>query len=76
VAYRGKAPLNNDPLHWAIFQTEWVVNVFARWVDYAHYRGLLWHLPGGVRSGVDRLSLTALIQDGEYSVATVGELLQ
>jgi hypothetical protein len=29
-----------------------------------------------VRSGVDRLTGTALLQDGEYSVTTVGELLQ
>jgi hypothetical protein len=29
-----------------------------------------------VRSGVDRLTVTALLQDGEYSVTTVGELLQ
>jgi hypothetical protein len=76
VAYRGKALLNNDPLHWAIFRTEWVVNVFARWVDDAYYRGLLWHLPGGVRSGVDRLTVTALLQDGAYSVASVDELLR
>jgi hypothetical protein len=44
VAYRGKALLNNDSLHWAEFRTEWTVNVFARWVDDAHYRGLLWHV--------------------------------
>jgi hypothetical protein len=76
VAYRGKALLNNDSLHWAIFRTEWVVNVFARWVDDAHYRGLLWHLPVGVRSGVDRLTVVALIQGGEYSVAAVNGLLR
>jgi hypothetical protein len=53
-----------------------VVNLFSRWVDDAYYRGLLWHLPGGVRSGVARLTVTALLQDGEYSVATVDELLR
>jgi hypothetical protein len=76
VAYRAKALLNNDPLQWAIFRTEWVVKVFSRWVDDAYYRGLLWHLPGGLCSVVDRLTVTALLQDGEYSVATVDELLQ
>jgi hypothetical protein len=76
VAYRGKALLNNYYLHWAIFRTEWVVNVFSRWVDDAYYRGLLWHLPEGVSSRVDRLTVTALVQDGEYSIATVDEFLQ
>jgi hypothetical protein len=52
------------------------VKVFIRCVEDAHYRGLLWHLPGGFRSWVDRLTVTPLLQDGEYSVATVGELLQ
>jgi hypothetical protein len=76
LAYRGRALLNNDSLHWAIFRTEWVVNKFAHWVDDAHYRGLLWNLPAGVRTGVDRLMVTALIQGGEYSVAAVEGLLQ
>jgi hypothetical protein len=76
VAYRGKALLNNDSLHWAVFRTEWTVNVFARWVDDAHYRGLLWHLPIGVRRGIDRLTVVALLQGGEYAVATVDGLLR
>jgi hypothetical protein len=74
VAYRGKALLNNDSLHWAVFRTEWTVNVFARWVDDAHYRGLLWHLPIGDRRGIDRLTVVALLQGGEYAVATIDGL--
>jgi hypothetical protein len=61
MAYRGQALLNNEPLHSAIFRTEWDMNVFARWVDDAFYRGLLWHLTGGVCSGVDRLTVTTLL---------------
>jgi hypothetical protein len=76
VAYRGKALLNNDSLHWAVFRTEWTVNVFARWVDDAHYRGLLWHLPIGVRQGIDWLAVVALLQGCEYAVATVDGLLK
>jgi hypothetical protein len=63
VAYRGKALLNNNSIHWAIFRTEWVVNMIERWVDDAHYRVLLWDLPVGVRSGFKRLTVTALLQD-------------
>jgi hypothetical protein len=70
------ALLKNDSIHWAILRMEWVVNVLSRWVDDAYYRGLLRYLPRGVRSGVDRLTVTALLQDGEYSVATIGKVIQ
>jgi hypothetical protein len=52
------------------------MNVFARWVDDAHYRGLLWHLPIGVRRGIDRLTVVALLQGGDYAVANVDGLLK
>jgi hypothetical protein len=76
VAYRDKALLNNDSLHWAVFRTERTMNIFARWVDDAHYRGLLWHLSIGVRRGSDRLAVVALLQGVEYAVATVEGLLK
>jgi hypothetical protein len=76
VAYRGYALLNNDSLYWVVFRTEWTLNLFAHWIDDAHYRDQLCHLPIGVRRWIDRLTVLALLQGGEYAVATVDGLLK
>jgi hypothetical protein len=44
LTYRGSGLIRRDPLHWAIFRSEWTVLVSGRWCADVHYRGNMWHL--------------------------------
>jgi hypothetical protein len=75
VTYRGSELIRGDPLHWVIFRTEWTALVFGRWVADIHFRGLLWQLPRKVRSWINQLGLSVLLQGSPLSVDEVHALL-
>jgi hypothetical protein len=66
VTYRGSELIRGDPLQWAIFRTEWTALVFGRWIADIHFRGLLWQLPQKVRSWINQLGLSVLLQGSRY----------
>jgi hypothetical protein len=76
VHYRGSRLVRGDPLHWGIFYSEWVVNVFGRFVADAHHRGVLWKLPERVVDSIPLLGLEYLLEGSPYNVDTVKQLLQ
>jgi hypothetical protein len=42
--------------------------VFGRWIANIHFRGLLWQLPRKVRSRINQLGLSVLLQGGSLSL--------
>jgi hypothetical protein len=75
VTYRGSEVIRGDPLHWVIFRTEWTALVFGRWVADIHFRGLLWQLPRKVRSWINQLGLSVLLQVSPLSLDEIHVLL-
>jgi hypothetical protein len=75
VTYRGSELIRGDPLHWTIFRTEWTALVFGRWVADIHFRGLLWQLPLKVRSWINQLGLSVLLQGSPLSLDEAHALL-
>jgi hypothetical protein len=66
VTYRGSELIRGDPLHWAIFRTEWTALVFGRWIADIHFRGLLWQLPQKVHSWINQLGLSYYCREVRY----------
>jgi hypothetical protein len=75
LTYRGSYLIRGDPLHWCIFRTEWVINVFSRFVADAYHRGILWRLPSKVREGIVTLGVDTLLEGSPYRSKTVYQLI-
>jgi hypothetical protein len=73
--FRGSELIRGDPLHWVIFRTEWKAQVLGLWVADIHFRGLLWQLPRKVRSWINQLGISVLLQGSPLSVDEVHALL-
>jgi hypothetical protein len=75
VTYRGSELIRGDPLHWAIFRTEWTALVLGRWISDIHFRGHLWQLPQKVRSWINQLGLSVLLQGSSLSLDVSNQAL-
>ncbi len=75
VVYRGSRLIMGDQLHWAIFRSEWVVSVFARFITDAHHRLLLWRLPPRVRESIRYMTVHGLLAESGYDVREAQQLL-
>jgi hypothetical protein len=75
VVYRGSRLIMGDQLHWAIFRSEWVVSVFARFITDAHHRLLLWRLPPRVRESIRSMTIHGLLDESGYDVREAEQLL-
>jgi hypothetical protein len=68
VTYRGSELIRGEPLLRTIFRTEWTALVFGSWIADIHFRGLLWHLRRKVRSWINQLGLSVLLQGSSLSL--------
>jgi hypothetical protein len=76
LTYVGSGLLAGNPHIWAIFFTEWVVLVFARWCTDAFYRGVLWRVPPRVRNGISHLGLAPLLQGSPFLTSSIEDLFR
>jgi hypothetical protein len=58
-----------------IFRTKWTALVFGRWVANVHFRGPLWQLPPKVRSWINQLGISVLLQGFPLSLDEAHALL-
>jgi hypothetical protein len=71
LTYRGRRLIRVDPLHWAIFRSEWTVLVFGRWCADVHYRVIMWHLRPKLRDWIRQMGEAELLEGSGLDVLTV-----
>ena len=70
LTYRGSGLIRGDPLHWAIFRSEWAVLVFGRWCADIHFRGIMWYLRPTLRDWIRQMGETELLEGSGLDVPT------
>jgi hypothetical protein len=70
LTYRGSGLIRGDPLHWAIFRSEWTVLVFGHWCADVHYRGIMWNLRPKLRDWIRQMREAELLEGSGLDVST------
>jgi hypothetical protein len=75
LTYRGSGLIRGDPLHWAIFRSEWTGLVFGRWCVDLCYRGVMWHLRPKLRDWIGKVGVEALLEGSGFDVPMIQRAL-
>jgi hypothetical protein len=70
LTYRGSGIIRGDPLHWAIFRSEWTVLIFGRWCADVHFRGIIWYLMPKLRDWISQMGEAELLEGSGLDVST------
>jgi hypothetical protein len=75
LTYRGSGLIRGDPLHWAIFRSEWTALVLGRWCVDLCYRGVMWHLRPRLRDWIGKMGVEALLEGSGFDVPLIRRAL-
>jgi hypothetical protein len=70
LTYRCSGLIRGDPLHWAIFRSEWTVLAFSRWCADVHYHGIMWHMRPKLRDCIRQMGEEELLEGSGLNVST------
>jgi hypothetical protein len=58
--------ISGDPLHWAIFHSEWAGLVFGRWCVDLCYRGVMWDLRLRLWDWIGKMGVEAILEGSGF----------
>jgi hypothetical protein len=72
---RGSELIRGDPLHWAIFRSEWTALVFCRRCVDLCYRGVMWKVRPRLRDWIGKMGVEALLKGSGFDVPLIRRAL-